>query len=219
MYVSTHGYPRSWWARACGSAPTGSPPLDPPTWCQYGSRPSSHPPAAPVGSPAPRLASCSAPFRWTPPRHLGIAGCLWRQGGHPLPENNEINARIVILNWGTVWIRWEGACDISWDAVFFCINVMYNVKNIEWFYLKYPFHTALCDITCHVKAATAATTATRLLGVWINRLQNHIRHHFFCSTSLSRSWWYITRDFTTLLWRWLFQLLGQAVREMESSHF
>lgn len=69
---------------------------------------------------------------------------------------------------GVVWICWEGVCDILWDVVFFCINVMYNVKNIEWFYLKYFFYIVLCDIICYVKVVIVVIIVIWFFGVWIN---------------------------------------------------
>lgn len=51
---------------------------------------------------------------------------------------------------------------------FFCINVMYNVKNIEWFYLKYFFYIVLCDIICYVKVVIVVIIVIWFFGVWIN---------------------------------------------------
>lgn len=47
-------------------------------------------------------------------------------------------------------------------------NVMYNVKNIEWFYLKYFFYIVLCDIICYVKVVIVVIIVIWFFGVWIN---------------------------------------------------
>lgn len=62
----------------------------------------------------------------------------------------------------------EGVSDFLWDVVFFCINVMYNVKNIEWFYLKYFLYIVLCDIICYVKVVIVVIIVIWFFGVWIN---------------------------------------------------